>query len=243
MTRRGAGVEPIGILETGKPPAGLVARYGSYVDMVQAMVGQGYATRAYDVQGGDLPARPEDHRAYVITGSSAGVYDRLAWIAPLQAFIRAAHGRVKLVGLCFGHQVMASALGGRVEKSGKGWGLGLHPYEVVVAAPWMTEAPRRIAVAASHQDQVVAAPDGATVLAASAFTPFAALAYAGGESISVQFHPEFSHALAAELVTLRAPALPPGLAAQALASLEGPGDAPLIGRWIRGFIGAPPASA
>ncbi|MBE7220425.1 MAG: type 1 glutamine amidotransferase [Caulobacteraceae bacterium] len=229
--------ETIGILETGTPPQDLAARHGCYDAMVRDLLGADVPTRSYDVQAGDLPQRPEDHPAYVITGSSAGVYDPLPWIAPLKRFIREAHGRAKLVGICFGHQVMAEALGGRVEKSGKGWGLGLHGYDIVAPAAFLgAEAPARIAVAASHQDQVVEAPPGATVLAASAFTPYAALLYPGGSAISMQFHPEFTRDYAAALVELRRERLPAGMADRALASLDGASDAARVGGWIRAFL-------
>ena len=227
----------IGILETGTPPQQLAVHHGRYDAMVRTLLGPDLATRTYDIQGGELPTCPEDHPAYVITGSSAGVYDPLPWIEPLKGFIREAHGRAKLVGICFGHQIMAEALGGRVEKSGKGWGLGLHSYEVTASAPFMgTEAPVRIAVAASHQDQVVQAPEGATVLAGSAFTPHAVLLYAGGDALSMQFHPEFTHDFAAALVDLRRDRLPEGLADRALASLDGASDAARVGDWIRAFV-------
>ncbi|MDX7952712.1 type 1 glutamine amidotransferase [Lichenihabitans sp. Uapishka_5] len=231
----------IGILETGTPPHSLAARHGRYDAMVRALLGETMPTRSYDVQAGILPASPEDHPAYVITGSSAGVYDPLAWIAPLKRFIQQAHGRTRLVGICFGHQIMAEALGGRVEKSAKGWGLGLQSYEVVAPAPWMGEAtPARIAVVASHQDQVVAPPPGATVLATSAFTPHAALLYPGGTAVSMQFHPEFTRDFAAELVELRRTALPDGAADQAIASFDGISDAARVGGWIRAFLAAAP---
>lgn len=227
----------IGILETGTPPQDLGLRHGRYDAMVQRLLGPELATRTYDIQAGELPTRPDDHPAYVITGSSAGVYDPLPWIEPLKAFIREAHSRARLIGICFGHQIMAEALGGRVEKSGKGWGLGLHTYEVTASAPFMgTAAPARITVAASHQDQVVAAPEGATVLAASAFTPHAVLLYAGGRAVSMQFHPEFTHDYAAALVELRRDRLPDGLADRALASLDDASDAARVGGWIRAFV-------
>jgi GMP synthase-like glutamine amidotransferase len=226
----------IGILETGVPPTDLAARFGRYDAMVRRMLGDGFSYRTYRVREGELPADPADHPAYVITGSSAGVYDDLPWIAPLEAFIRAAQGRARMVGLCFGHQVMAEALGGRVEKSVKGWGLGLHDYEVQHAAPWMDGA-TRLAVAASHQDQVVEAPPGATVLASSDFTPYAALVYAGGDSVSFQFHPEFERGMAEALVELRRPGLPdPAEADRMLASLDAPSDAARVGGWIRRFV-------
>ena len=226
----------IGILETGVPPIALADRFGRYDAMVRRMLGEGLAFRTYAVAAGELPGRPEDHDGYVITGSSAGVYDDLPWIAPLEGFIRAAHGRAALVGLCFGHQVMAEALGGRVEKSHKGWGLGLHEYDVAAVQPWM-DGTRRIAVAASHQDQVVAAPPGADVLCASAFTPNAGLAYAGGRAISFQFHPEFERGMAEALVELRRDRLPdPAEADRMLASLARPSDAARVAGWIRRFL-------
>jgi GMP synthase-like glutamine amidotransferase len=228
--------ETIGILEAGRPPRDLADRHGRYDAMVRQMLGPDVTTRTYDVQAGVLPSGVGDHAAYVITGSSAGVYDPLPWIEPLKAFLRATRGRARLVGICFGHQIMAEAFGGRVEKSTKGWGLGLHHYEVCDPAPWMgPDTPTRIAVAASHQDQVVERPPGATVLAASAFTPYAALLYPES-ALSVQFHPEFTPAFAAELVRLRRAQLPDGMADQALDSLKGASDAARVGGWIRTFL-------
>lgn len=226
----------IGILEAGVPPTTLAARFGRFDAMMRRMIGEGHSFRTYDIQAGELPTRPEEHDAYVITGSSAGVYDALPWIAPLERFIREAHGRARLIGICFGHQVMAQAFGGTVEKSHKGWGLGLHGYNIVAEASWIDAKVSSIAVAASHQDQVITPPTGATVLAASVFTPFAALAYAGGMSISVQFHPEFEHGFMAELIELRRSVLPEGLTDRARASLDVPGDAPRVAGWIRRFV-------
>ncbi len=130
----------IGILQTGAVPHHLADQHGPYDGMMRRMLGDRYAYRTYDVEAGELPSRPEDHAAYIITGSPAGVYDPLPWIEPLKAFIRSAQGRAKLVGICFGHQIMAEALGGRVEKSPKGWGLGLHHYDVRARRPGWTTA-------------------------------------------------------------------------------------------------------
>ena len=105
-------------------------------------------------------------------------------------FIRAAKAS-KMVGVCFGHQIMAEALGGHVVKSDKGWGAGLHHYRIVHAEPWMDDA-RTVAVPASHQDQVVVQPPNTEIVAASDFTPYAALAWTDRPAISFQFHPEFS---------------------------------------------------
>jgi len=113
----------IGILETGRPPRALQPAFGSYPDMFKALVGPGHDYRVFDVQAGELPAPDATFEGHIITGSPAGAYDDLPWIAPLEDFLRAVKGRTKLVGICFGHQIMAQAFGGRVEKSTKGWGV------------------------------------------------------------------------------------------------------------------------
>jgi GMP synthase-like glutamine amidotransferase len=172
----------------------------------------------------------------VVTGSSAGVYDPLPWIEPLKEFLRAARGRAKLVGVCFGHQVMAEAFGGRVEKSERGWGVGLHRYELFARRDWM-EPVDRICVPASHQDQVVAPPPGATVLAGSAFCPNGMLAYDDQSAISLQLHPEFEPAYARALIeTRRGDRYLDADADRAILSYEQPDDRARVGAWIQRFL-------
>ena len=223
----------VGILETGRPPGDLAARFGDYPAMFARLLGTGFETAAYDVAAGRFPSRPDAHRAYIVTGSPAGVYDDLPWIEPLKTFLRDANGNSKLVGICFGHQIMAEAFGGRVEKSDKGWGVGLQTYEVAGRAPWMDDA-RRIAVPVSHQDQIVAQPPATTILAASDFTPFGLLAYDGRPAISMQFHPEFAPDFAKALIEARREALPDP--DRAVASLDAPDDRARVAGWIRRFL-------
>jgi GMP synthase-like glutamine amidotransferase len=225
----------IGILRTGAPPGDLEARFGPYDAMFARLLGPGFAIRAYDVQAGELPPSPEAHPAFLITGSAAGVYEPLPWIAALLGFLREAKGRAKLVGICFGHQAMAEALGGRVEKSERGWGIGLHDYEIWASAPWMGETPLgRIAVPVSHQDQIVVPPPGTRVLAGNAFTPFGLLDYEDVPAISMQFHPEFEPAYAQALIESRRARVPDPDAA--IASLERPDDRALVAEWIGTFL-------
>ncbi len=225
----------IGILETGDVPPHLVGRFGPYDAMMGRLVGPGHTTTTYRVHHDRLPSHIEAHDAYVVTGSSAGAYDPLPWIPPLEDFLRAAGGRAKLVGICFGHQIMAQAFGGRVVKSPKGWGLGLHRYDVAIAATWMDDA-RSVAVAASHQDQVVEAPPDAEVLGGSSFTPFGLLHYPAQRAVSIQLHPEFEPAFSKALVEMKRDRLAPGDADRAIASLDAPHDAERVAGWIRRFL-------
>jgi GMP synthase-like glutamine amidotransferase len=232
LGRYGSGVR-VAILETGRPPAALAPLFGDYVAMFRDLLGPRFETAAYDVAGGELPAHAADHHAYLITGSPAGVYVDLPWIGTLKTFLRQAKGEAMLVGICFGHQIMAEAFGGRVEKSRRGWGIGLHSYDVREHEGWM-DAAESIAVPVSHQDQVVVQPPASRILAASAFTPFAMLAYDDQPAISMQFHPEFEPDYARALIESRRDILPDPDAA--LASLAAPDDRARVAAWIRRFL-------
>ena len=221
----------LAILETGTPPEPLIAEYGRYPAMFEALLGM--AAQSYEVAAGALPPDVGRHDAYLITGSPAGVYDDLPWIAKLRTFLQAAKGRAKLVGICFGHQIMAEAFGGRVEKSAKGWGAGLQTYPIVRQEPWM-DGVSLVSVPASHQDQVVLQPPGADLIASSLFTPYAALAWRDQPAISFQFHPEFAPAYAKALIAERYDKVPDPDAA--IASLDAPNDNERVGDWIRRFL-------
>lgn len=222
----------IGILQCGPVPPDLEPTHGPYGAMMRRLVPEGAEVTLYDVTAGDLPAKPTDADAWMLTGSPAGVYDDLPWIPPLLDFLRVARGRAKIIGICFGHQAMAQAWGGSVVKSPKGWGIGLHRYEVMAEAPWINEA-APVQVPASHQDQVVEAPPGARVILASEFTPFAGLDY--GDAISFQCHPEFTPDFCVDLLETRRERF--GAATDtAIASLAAPHDSARVAGWIGAFL-------
>ena len=223
----------IGILETGAPPAALEERFGRYPAMLEVLIGGGHSFTTYHVEKGELPAQPEEQDAYIVTGSPAGVYDDLPWIAPLKQFLRAAKGKAKLVGICFGHQIMAEAFGGRVAKSDRGWGVGLHRYDVREGAEWMDDA-AFFSIPVSHQDQVVEPPPHSRVLAGSDFNRFGLIAYDDQSAISFQCHPEFEPDFAAALIEARRDRLPDPDAA--IATLGQPNDRARVAEWIRRFL-------
>ena len=228
----------LAILETGKPPAGLAERFGTYPEMFAALLGPALRYVTYDVQAGELPERPDSHAAYLVTGSAAGVYEDWPWIEPLKAFLRQAKGKAKLVGVCFGHQLMAEAFGGRVEKSERGWGVGLQRYEVIEHAPFMG-GEAYVCIPVSHQDQIVHQPPASRILAASGFSPFGVLLYEDQPALSMQFHPEITPEYAIALVETRRERLPDPDGA--IASLAAPNDRERVAQWIRRFLTEEPA--
>ena len=226
----------LGILKTGAPPKGL-DRFGSYPDMFRRLLGEeAYDYQVYAVDEGQWPARPEVCDAYLVTGSSSGVYDDTPWIGELMGFLNAAKRRAALVGICFGHQVMAQAFGGKVIKSPNGWGIGEQTYKVLEREPWMDDA-ALIRLPGSHQDQVVEKPPAADVIAACDFTPFGALAYRDQPAISFQLHPEFEPDYAIALIENRRGRLfSDEDADRAVASYRTPDDRARVGGWIREFL-------
>ena len=227
----------IGILETGAPPADLAVRFGDYAVMFEQLLGAAaFEWRHFNVCAGELPPDPEACDGYLITGSAAGVYDPQAWIAETETFLQKAKGKAALIGVCFGHQLMARAFGGTVIKSPKGWGVGLHRYQVLNHRPWMDGA-QTIAAPASHQDQVVEAPPHTTVLAGSDFTPLGMLAWDDQPALSIQLHPEFDPAYAQALIELRrGRRYGDAEADAAIASLNQPDDRARLGRWLGAFL-------
>lgn len=233
----------IGILAAGRPPRALIPAFGDYVSMFEQLLeGRGYAWASYDTPAGAYPDQPEACDAYIVTGAAAGVYDGDPWIGELLEFLRAARGRAKLVGVCFGHQAMAQAFGGEVRKSDKGWGIGLHTYEVlggVAGHPGWMDASQAFSLSASHQDQVIALPPTARVLAGSDFCPNGMLAYDDGSSISCQLHPEFAPAYSIALIEGRkGQRFGEAQAAAAVESLQRPDDHAKFADWVANFLDA-----
>lgn len=195
----------IGILQAGHLPPELRRRHGDYDAMFATLLaGRGLRFTTWDVEHMTFPASPRDADGWLITGSRHGVYEDHPFIPPLEAFVRDAYAANRpLVGICFGHQIVAQALGGHVEKFDGGWGLGRHDYDLGPG--------RRITLNAWHQDQVVARPPQARPIARSPFCENAMLVYAdanGAEAgpdraFTIQAHPEFDDAVISDFVATR----------------------------------------
>jgi len=184
---------------------------------------------------------PAKLEGIVITGSKYGVYDNPAWIEPLRAFIRAAYAaKTPMLAVCFGHQILADALGGDVRLAPNGWQLGRQTYRFTDKRPaCFNDLPEEIALLASHQDQVITPPACAATFLASPGCPHAGLIYDNGAAISLQPHPEFDRDYATALVGLR---LGNPLNADEVAALtrriEGPLDDIPVAKALAACLGA-----
>ncbi|RED52024.1 glutamine amidotransferase-related protein [Aestuariispira insulae] len=229
----------IGLLESGRVTSDLVERHGRYADMFKQLFGElddSLIFVDYAVLDGELPGKVDDCDAYIVTGSANGVYERLPWMADLQDFLRSAHKAGKrLLGICFGHQLIADAFGGQVEKVDRGWAVGLHDYRVHHPLPGMPDGRESFTVFATHQDQVVAPPPDALVLAGSDFCPNAVLKI-GDHVLTMQCHPEIPHAFAHDLLETRRPRIGDDLADQAQSTLFGDCDRWHVAGWLLDFL-------
>ena len=204
---------------------------GDYEDMFRRLfAGHGEVDVViYDAIGGELPGRPGECDAWLTTGSRHSVNDDAQWIRALEGFVRdVAAARIPFIGICFGHQLIAKAMGGSVVRSERGWGVGLKEVEVSPELG-LGDSYR---VLTSHQDQVESLPPDAEVLGWNEHCPVSMLRV-GGTLIGIQGHPEFDAEYSAALMEMRRGTVIPEEAADAgLASLDEPSDSSRLADWI-----------
>ncbi|MDO5657233.1 MAG: type 1 glutamine amidotransferase [Paracoccus sp. (in: a-proteobacteria)] len=223
----------IGILQCGEAPEELQEKLGDYPDMFTSLLAdRGFDFTIWHVEAGQFPGGIHDADGWLLTGSKHGAYEDHDWIPPLEDFIRAAYAaEVPLVGICFGHQIIAQALGGKVEKYAGGWSVGAQDYDF---------EGRPIILNAWHQDQVTKLPPDAQVAGRSAFCDNAALVY-GTRAFTVQAHPEFTDDFIAGLIEHRGGAVPDNLIDGARARMGASRDSKLMADKIEAFFKLPRA--
>lgn len=229
----------IGILQCDDVKADLQVDHGNYQQMFSVLLRDLLPESqlpVYRVLDGEFPDNANECDAYLITGSKHGVNDGMTWIDDLCEFVRELWTlRTPLIGVCFGHQLMARALGGTVRKAEQGWGLGLSFNQLHERREWMAPYKDHLDLLVSHQDQVTILPPQAQVLASSEFCPYYLVQYAE-HFVSVQGHPEFTKGYSRDLLKMREEILPPARVRAALTSLHGKTDGDLMMQWLVQFL-------
>lgn len=229
----------IGLLLADNVSQPLQAEHGDYPEMFTRLFADvGIAPEQWtmiDARGESLPAI-DVADAYVITGSRYSVYDDLPWIPRLADFVgqALASGR-RVVGVCFGHQLLAHFFGGHVARSSRGWRVGVNVNEIVSPEPWMQPPLSQYATLSSHQDQVQALPPGAWLLARHPECPIGAFQMPEG-ALAIQGHPEFDKPYAQALMNTRTEALGRRILDHGLASLADPTTSVTVATWLRNFL-------
>lgn len=214
----------LGILQTGHVPDEVAATDGPYGTLFADLFAhRGFTQTLWSVVDGDFPDGPHSADAWLVTGSKHGAYEDHPWIPPLEDLIRAIRdAEIPLVGSCFGHQIIAQALGGTVEKFEQGWSVGHTTY---------TANGQTLALNAWHQDQVTQVPPGATIHGSSEFCAYAIIAI-GPRILTTQPHPEFGNSVIETLIGAKGHLVDPDRIAEAQARLSQPNDNRPMADWL-----------
>ena len=233
----------IGILKVDSVLPEFRNRHGDYPQMLVQILQRNSMQdkrklrfKTFDVEKGDYPEHIDDFDGYIIPGSRKSVYDRDYWIEALKEFVIALdEKKKKLVGVCFGHQLIAEVLGGKTERCDRGWGVGVH--ETQIHNPlWFTQnQPKTCSLAVSHRDQVSILPNRAELIASNKFCPHSM--YAIEKHIfSMQGHPEFTSQYAMDLLKARREILGEPTYSNALESFSISTDRNAVAAWIVEFF-------
>lgn len=194
--------------------------------------------KTFEVAQNQFPKDINECEAWIIGGSPKSCYEDDEWIKNLEDFIRLCHqDKKKLLGICFGHQIIARALGGEVQKSPKGWGIGVRDFDIIDTTPnWMYDLNHhKLSLLFSHQDQVIKLPKGAKNLAQDKFCPFQMFSLAE-HIFSIQGHPEFTKEYAKERYDTRKELIASETYTRAILSLANPTDDDTVGLMIAKFF-------
>ncbi|WAJ35893.1 amidotransferase [Pseudomonas sp. GOM7] len=227
------------ILETDLLRPELVEQYHGYGHMFEQLFAkQPLAAEfsIYNVVEGHYPPDSEHFDAYLVTGSKADSFGSDPWIQKLKEYLLDRYQRGhKLLGICFGHQLLALLLGGKAERAEQGWGVGVHNYRIASQPQWMEPALDSLQLLISHQDQVTRLPENATLLATSDFCPNAAY-HIGDQVLCFQGHPEFVHDYSRALLDLRQQHLGDKIYQSGIDSLHQEQQGSTVAQWMMRFV-------
>ena len=212
--------------------------FGNYPEMITDLlnsVENNLEIGTFDVQKGEYPQNINDWELFITTGSKASVNDNEVWILDLIEFTKLLGvTKKKLMGICFGHQIIALARGGSVEESDKGWGIGIASNDILIQTDWMDNEQIELKLIVSHKEQINQLPQGAMVIAQSDFCPYFMVQW-DDHFLSVQGHPEWNKLYSKTLMNDRRSIIPVKRIEQGLASLEKNINNQQFARWIINF--------
>ena len=227
------------ILQCDNVLAKFQSQFGDYPAMIEQMfdeVDLALSFDTFDCRRDQFPGDINEYDFYITTGSKASAYEDSAWIGQLIEFVRQLDKQQKkLIGICFGHQIIALACGGKVEKSDNGWGVGIAGNRIISRPKWMSDGPAEINILVSHQDQITELPDDTILIAENDFCPFFIVQW-GNHFLSIQGHPEWNTDYSRTLINDRKAIIPPDRIKAALNSLQIAPDNALFVRLIMEFV-------
>jgi GMP synthase-like glutamine amidotransferase len=225
----------IGLLECDNVAGRFSHIEGGYREMFAALL-PGARFSYYEAWKNELPASADACGAWVCTGSQYSVYDKMEWVGALSRLVQTLHEEKRpYVGICFGHQMLAQALGGEVARAARGWGVGVHDVQVLRQEPWMQPPQSHFRIHHMHADQVQRLPPDSVVLGSSAHCEVA-MFRVGDSMLGIEGHPEFTAAFSEALIRARADRIGVERVQAGLASLGQPTDGAVVGRWIAQFL-------
>lgn len=214
-----------------------------YLPMIEIFLKNAFPSeliKNYHVAQGDFPVNVEECSLWIVTGSACSCYEEIPWINKLIQFIQEIDRlKVKTIGICFGHQLIAHALGGKVEKSDKGWGIGIRTFEILEYENYMSPMleGNKCSLLFSHQDHVVILPTRAKRIATDLFCENQI--YSIEKHIfCLQGHPEFSRDFARERYLARKEIIGEGLVESAIETLSNSSNENEIAQWFYRFLNA-----
>ena len=229
----------IGILKCDSTNENFRKEHGDYHDMFISLFQSVEPTlefETYNVILGEYPKNLQDNNVYLISGSRYGVNDGDKWIDDLERFVlELQHRKHPLIGICFGHQMIAKALGGKTELATQGWGAGVQNYQIILTEPWMYPQLEQFSILSFHKDQVTKLPENAVLFAQNDFCPYSAY-YIGEWLISFQGHPELTKDYVRALLYHRENILGCEVLKNGIKSLEQQIQPQTIATWILNFI-------
>lgn len=212
---------------------------GDFPDMIGRMMGDPLGEielEVYRVYEGALPASVDECDFYVGSGARQSVFENEDWIHLFEDFVRELHARKKkFVGICFSHQMIAQALGGKVERSSRDWGVGIKAMKISGTKPWMKPPLTVCRTLFSHQDQVTRLPESADLLGGNDHCPHGFFTV-GNHFLSIQAHPEYSPDYVRALTEIRRGIIPEPILEAGLTSLDQPHHQHELAQWIQNFL-------